>query len=489
MKEQIDITLKEMEMVYLNDDRPWIIGYSGGKDSTVVVQLVYKMLKNLRKEKRNKKVYIVSSDTLIENPVIIDHLIETCKLIEKSAIKDELPLEVHIVHPEYEDSFWTNVIGKGYPTPKSATFRWCTSRLKIDPSNSFIEEKIEENGEVVVLLGVRKDESEARRGSIEQREISGYILNPHHSLRNAYVYSPISELRTDEVWTLLLENNGVNPWGGSNELLFELYKDGDGGECPFIMIKTDDKNKIKTPSCGTTRFGCWICTVVNDDKSLLGFVETGNYDWLIPLVEFREWILDVRENREYRAKKQRTGRIYRLKKDLDNLTQEEKEEFIEEGYDIQIDDSGEEYFWVRGLGPFNYEGRKLILRKLLQTQKEMGMQLIREEELKEIENIWAREFDIRKTELIKIYYEETGKELPWAKYNQPIFSEEIIENIDKTIKEYNIDKELYSRLLIIADDNKLYNNKSKFRKDLNRLLNQQWLHKEIYDDEEYLDEN
>lgn len=489
MIKQIDKVLKEMEMVYLNDDRPWIIGYSGGKDSTVVVQLVYEMLKRLPKHKLHKKVYIVSSDTLIENPIILDHLNETCELIQKSSFKDELPLEVNIVHPEYDDSFWTNVIGRGYPTPKSATFRWCTSRLKIDPSNKFIENKVKENKEVIVLLGVRKDESESRKESIEKREIEGYILNPHHTLNNAYVYSPIADLRTDEVWSILLKNNGINPWGGSNELLFELYKDGDGGECPFIMIETDEKNNIKTPSCGRTRFGCWICTVVNDDKSLLGFVETGNYDWLIPLVEFREWILEIRENRKYRAKKQRTGRIYRLKKDLSNLTNEEIDEFIEEGYEIKIDSDGERYFWIKGLGPFNYEGRKLILRKLLQTQNKIGIELIKEQELKEIERIWNREFDVTKTELTKIYYEETGKYLDWAKYNKPIFSESTIKEINNAIKKYDINEELYSRLIILADDNKLYNNKTKFRKEMNKLLNQQWLHKEIYDDEEYLDEN
>ena len=62
--------LEEIKYVYQSDKRPWVIGYSGGKDSTTVVELVYKMLQMLPKEERNKNVYIVSSDTLIENPLI-----------------------------------------------------------------------------------------------------------------------------------------------------------------------------------------------------------------------------------------------------------------------------------------------------------------------------------------------------------------------------------------------------------------------------------
>ncbi|WP_237775174.1 hypothetical protein [Clostridioides difficile] len=45
----------EMQAVYLNDDRPWIIGYSSGKDSSCVVELTFRMLKRLPKEKDIKR--------------------------------------------------------------------------------------------------------------------------------------------------------------------------------------------------------------------------------------------------------------------------------------------------------------------------------------------------------------------------------------------------------------------------------------------------
>ncbi|MDD2494991.1 MAG: phosphoadenosine phosphosulfate reductase family protein, partial [Tissierellia bacterium] len=233
LKSKIDIILEEMKMVYLNDNRPWIIGYSGGKDSTTVVQLVYTMLLNLPKEQRKKSVYVISSDTLIENPLILGFLEENSKIIGYEAKESNLPLYTQIIYPEFNNTFWVNVIGKGMPTPTSIRFRWCTERLKIKPTNKFIEEKVKENGKVVVLLGVRKAESSIRKTRIENREIDGYLLTPHTTLNNTYVYNPIVELSTDEVWAYLLDNDGLTPWNTDNKDLFSLYLGADSGECPF----------------------------------------------------------------------------------------------------------------------------------------------------------------------------------------------------------------------------------------------------------------
>ena len=140
-------------------------------------------------------------------------------------------------------------------------------------------------------------------------------------------------------------------------------------------------------SCGNTRFGCWTCTVVQKDRSLTGFIESGE-EWLIPLAEFREWLLEIRDERRYRDKKQRSGRIYRLKVMKDRLSPEEVEVYLNEGYEVRVDEKGREFFWVKGLGPFNYEARELILRKLLEAEEEVGIELITIEELKAIEAIW-----------------------------------------------------------------------------------------------------
>lgn len=228
--------IEEIKYVYKSDDRPWVIGYSGGKDSTTVVELVYKMLLGLDPDDRHKNVYIVSSDTLIENPLIKIYLSKMNDLLGQAADRDGLPIKSAMVTPPPNNSFWANVIGRGFPTPRmNGTFRWCTDRLKINPSGEYIQRVIDEEGkEVVVLLGVRKAESIARKRRIEGRELANRLLNRHETIQDAYVYNPIVELTTDDVWDVLLRcDGGRTPWGSDNSELVSLYADADSGECPF----------------------------------------------------------------------------------------------------------------------------------------------------------------------------------------------------------------------------------------------------------------
>ena len=48
--------IQEMTNVYLHDYRPWMIGFSGGKDSTLLCCLVLEMIKRLPSSLRKKKV-------------------------------------------------------------------------------------------------------------------------------------------------------------------------------------------------------------------------------------------------------------------------------------------------------------------------------------------------------------------------------------------------------------------------------------------------
>ena len=61
-KEDIRIVLDTIQEVYLADKIPWICGYSGGKDSTAVVQLVWLALSQLPEDKLHKPVHIISTD-------------------------------------------------------------------------------------------------------------------------------------------------------------------------------------------------------------------------------------------------------------------------------------------------------------------------------------------------------------------------------------------------------------------------------------------
>lgn len=530
---KINDVIEEMKLVYKNDNRPWIIGYSGGKDSTVVVQLAFTMLESLSPKERHKPIYVVSSDTLIENPIVLGYLKEASQLINEGAKAKGLPLYSEMVHPDYNNTFWTNIIGKGLPTPTSIRFRWCTERLKIKPSNTFIENKVKENGEVIVLLGVRKAESIARKTRIENRQIDGYLLTPHGSLQNTYVYNPIVDFTTDDVWKTLLSNNGRNPWGGDNNELFALYAGSDAGECPFTITK-NEKGEVDSPSCGNSRFGCWICTVVNEDKSLTGFIKNGE-DWLQPLLDFREWLLSIRDKHEYRQQYRRDGNHYYKKLYLediplsDYLTLDKSHIFIDEKNNEYIDlriskddnDSDKRkstdkekvflellpmsnndkykldeskifdkdtrpYINVVGYGPFNFYGRQEILKELLKTQNIMkqyvDFDLITIEELEQIDKIWDNEEDLTRRKLVDIYYEITGEKLPWHDFKKPIFDDTTLATIKEFNSKFNLSDHLINKLLIETNKSKHYTNKTVLDKSISKVLNQKYLHKSIIEE-------
>ena len=133
---------------------------------------------------------------------------------------------------------------------------------------------------------------------MEGRELLGHLLNRHETIKKAFVYPVIAELTTSDVWDILGANQRKTAWGGDNNQLINLYSGADSGECPFAGISSKDKQQ---QSCGQSRFGCWVCTVVKEDKSLNGFIRSGHRE-LKPLAEFRKWLMDIRDQDEYREK-------------------------------------------------------------------------------------------------------------------------------------------------------------------------------------------
>lgn len=333
---------------YLSDNRPWVIAYSGGKDSTLVFQLVYEMIQSLPPEKL-KPVHLVASDTKVEAPNIADYVENNLKTIANNAEKSGLDIKVHLVRPEIENSFWINIIGKGYPPP-NRWFRWCTTKLKIKPVRKAIEQITKSYGSVVLLLGTRLAESSNRSRQMKARDYNSKGMNPHHEIPNALVMQPIANWTTEEVWDYLYTNNPA-PWGGTHDEMLSLYRQANSGECPVIM-------DLETPACGGNRFGCWTCTVVKEDKSMKGFINSGD-EWMMPLQEFRQKLKDWREDESLRHKYKRDGRP--------------------------------------GLGPFNSSTRQIILQNLLEVEKKVDRQLISDEELIAIQEIWKNEFDALKS--------------------------------------------------------------------------------------------
>jgi DNA sulfur modification protein DndC len=345
--------LADLRQEYLQPhDTPWIIGFSGGKDSTLLAQLVFEMLLSLPPRKRQRVVHVVANDTLVESPVIANHLEMVLNRIRVAVEPLRLPVVVAKTVPDVEQTFWVNLIGRGYPSP-SRVFRWCTDRMKIAPTTTYIRTQVAESGHAILLLGVRAAESGQRARSVARYD-NGQRLNPHNSLQNCFVYKPIVALTTDEVWETLLQSSP--PWGGTHRELVTMYRNAGGGECPLVTDKSE------APSCGTasSRFGCWTCTVVEKDKSAESFIEAG-YGDLEPLLEFRDWLKAIREDGSMRMATRRNGSL----------------NFVGEGRLIP--------------GPFTLAARRQILNRLIDIQSEVDMQLVSPTEIDAIQRIWAED--------------------------------------------------------------------------------------------------
>ena len=185
----------QARQLYLADEVPWVVGYSGGKDSTAVLQLVWLALAGLPAEQRRKPVHVISTDTLVENPVVAAWVSQSLDLMAAAASAQGLPIEPHRLTPAVADSFWVSLIGRGYPAPRPK-FRWCTERLKIKPSNAFIRSVVRAHGEAILVLGTRKAESSGRAhrmAALEARRARD-LLSPNGSLPNCLVYTPDGEL-------------------------------------------------------------------------------------------------------------------------------------------------------------------------------------------------------------------------------------------------------------------------------------------------------
>jgi DNA sulfur modification protein DndC len=377
--------ITQVQDLYRADQIPWVIGYSGGKDSTAVLQLVWLALEGLPEAERSKPVHVISTDTLVENPVVAAWVNRSHEVMGAAAEKRGLPLFPHKLTPAIQDTFWVNLIGKGYPAPRPK-FRWCTERMKIKPSDAFISSVVKETGEAIVVLGTRKAESSQRAARMNANE-QGRIreqLRTHASMANAFVYAPIAEWTNDDVWLFLMQV--PNPWDYDNKALLTMYQGASpDAECPIVL-------DTSTPSCGDSRFGCWVCTLVTSDKSMSAMIQNDEEkEWMAPLLALRDE-LDAPDH--------------------------DKRDFRRMSGNVQLMADN------RAIpGPYTQDARAHWLRQLLLAQEAVRshpsapkeareVDLITLEELHEIRRLWVLEkFEVEDL-LPAIFEEATGRRFP-----------------------------------------------------------------------------
>ncbi len=399
LKGTIEVLKKEIQELYQADDVPWIIGYSGGKDSSAVLQLTWLALAELPLEQRRKIVHVISTDTLVENPIVSTWVHRSLTGMRDAANNNLIPIQPKLLHPQVEDSFWVNLIGRGYPAPRPQ-FRWCTDRLKIKPSNRFIRQVVTDNGEAILLIGARKAESTARKHVMErnQKHRVRDRLSPSATLAGCSIYTVIEDWSNDDVWLFLMQIK--NPWGITNKDLLSMYQGASAdGECPLVVDST-------TPSCGSSRFGCWVCTLVDQDKSMTAMVQNDEEkEWMRPLLDLRN-SLDFRnmvgpdgENSDHHLRDfRRMSGAVQLRF---GETSGQKDKIIP--------------------GPYTQNSRAKWLIKLLEAQTWIrkngpddvrNIELITIPELQEIRRVWVMEKHEMEDSLPRIYLEATGQPYP-----------------------------------------------------------------------------
>ena len=433
---------KEIQEIYMSDQRPWVIGYSGGKDSTTSLQLIFCAISELPAEKRNKPIHVISTDTLVETPLIVDFIDNTLKRINTKATELNLPFITHRLKPLITDSFWVNLIGKGYPAP-SQRFRWCTERLKIHPANRFITEQLSKYGEVVLILGVRRQESATRAQVVSLYEIPNSVLSRHSTFSGAFVYTPIKEWSLNDVWSYLLQV--ASPWGNDNRDLMALYRSAQG-ECPLVVDDT-------TPTCGNSRFGCWVCTLVPEDKSLKALMDNGE-TWLQPLLEIHDYLVSTQkpENKLlYREYKRKDGKVW-LKTDKSGISP----------------------------GPYKLEVRKQILAMVLNAQNSVNLknpdsklQLILPEELYEIRRLWRTKESDWEDSLPNIYREIIGTDLEWLQ-DDVAFSLKEKSLLIEISNKHNVPYKVPMKLIDVALQSKGMTRRSSIYKKINQIFSEEW---------------
>lgn len=394
--------IEEIKAQYIEDSIPWVIGFSGGKDSTAILQLIFYALSEIPPTMLNKEIHVLSNDTLVENPNIVRFIDEQLVRISIAGKKDLYShnpglFSVAKVTPKLEDSFWINLIGKGYPSP-NRWFRWCTERMKINPTNEYILKTVNKHGKAIIVLGTRKAESSNRSASMKQFEIPGIRIRKH-TLPNAYVFAPIANMSTKDVWTYMI--NTPNPWGADNQELLNLYRSAaDVMDCPLVIDDT-------TPSCGNSRFGCWVCTVVDQDKSMTNMIINGE-DWMQPLLDFRNWLYELRNEESKREKRRRTGQP--------------------------------------GLGPFTMKTRKELLERLLRLEDKVGFELISTQELAAIQFQWNYDGSFRYS-VSDLYSKIKGKKAMIPKDNISDRRREEFEILEDVCKSNNINPDHIKELM------------------------------------------
>lgn len=270
--------------IALNNIRNWLsdeinlVSFSGGKDSTTVLQLVLHAV-----NQSTGKLYIVTADTLMEIPYFQEYVDAVRNRITEYIDRSGLNAEIVTVTPAITDSFWVSVLGKGYPAAHMG-FRWCTGVLKIDPITKFTR-KLTKGKRFSVFVGVRSSESALRARIYKQKD-----YKPHH-------FAPILDWSSHDVWEYLLTE--PCPWGDDHSKIVEVYRYS-SDECVY--------GEAQGVCVGNARYGCWACPLQAERQLDMIAYHTGDERYK-RLKWYKKRLVTCANNPVYRSRIRRNGTV------------------------------------------------------------------------------------------------------------------------------------------------------------------------------------
>lgn len=396
--EQFNEIKEEMKTLYLESNIPFVLAVSFGKDSSLMLSLLWEALLSIPKEQRTKTVYVISSDTLVELDAVSAYLKTSLQMVQNKAKELDLPIETVLVRPEMKERYFWNVLAKGNPpvVPKSKRFRWCTAKLKQSPIDRVIREiqhrspiNIDSNHDLYLFLGTRDSESIQRKNSIQKFAIDGSKFGRHSKYDRVCAYYPIKYIHGSAVWGYLYDCETL-PWGMPLSTLESFYPEG-MYECG---LKTDGQQS----SCGGGRNGCWTCTFVNEDKMLDEEVKKGNIAAKY-LYDYKKLLAAIRNDARYRQATRRNEHK-KLNKRVEQRKDAELNLSLFDTFEASLEEEQslhDYYSFQRGsdldytAGSLTFEARKLLLEHLLYTEQITGLTLIEQEEVQAILELWRDE--------------------------------------------------------------------------------------------------
>ena len=281
------------------------IASSFAKDSTLTTLIAIEAVKRLcEKGLATKPLLISNANTSVESPLVDKLVAEDQRNIAAYAKKHSLPIHLLTVQPPLNASWQVKIIGGLAITPLPGTNSWCSDDWKRLPLQRGVKNFKAERGlegEVLTCIGTRFNESHARGVAMNRRAESA--TEPRLTHDGEWILSPIAHLTSDQVWELLsLIKAKLLPGAYSDfDKLFETYLTAGGSSC--VLVADNELNRMGG-GCSGSRLGCWACTKVKEDQSMLNALnEHPEYK---PLNDIRNWLAAITFDFEKRTSVRRS---------------------------------------------------------------------------------------------------------------------------------------------------------------------------------------